>query len=70
MRPAIPRLFVFRAAGAKRASLRDRIRPAFCCLSHGSQTYVMIKIISGKAQDCSAASYVIAMIFALKYIFL
>ena len=36
----------------------------------GFITYVLIKIISGKAKDCSAASYVIALIFALKYIFL
>lgn len=36
----------------------------------GFITYVMIKILSGKAQDCSVASYVIAIIFALKYIFL
>ena len=36
----------------------------------GFITYVMIKIVSGKAQDCSAASYIIAIIFALKYIFL
>jgi AGZA family xanthine/uracil permease-like MFS transporter len=36
----------------------------------GFITYVMIKIISGRAQDCSVASYVIAVIFALKYVFL
>ncbi len=36
----------------------------------GFITYVLIKIVSGKTQDCSAASYVIAAIFALKYIFL
>lgn len=36
----------------------------------GFITYVMIKIVSGKARDCSAAAYVIAVIFALKYIFL
>ena len=36
----------------------------------GFITYVMIKIVSGKAKDCSAASYVIALIFALKYVFL
>jgi AGZA family xanthine/uracil permease-like MFS transporter len=36
----------------------------------GFITYVMIKIVSGKARDCSAASYVIAVIFALKYVFL
>jgi AGZA family xanthine/uracil permease-like MFS transporter len=28
------------------------------------------KIVSGKAQQCSAASYLIALIFALKYVFL
>ncbi len=36
----------------------------------GFITYVLIKIISGRTQDCSAASYVIALIFALKYVFL
>lgn len=36
----------------------------------GFITYVLIKIISGKAKECSAASYVIALIFALKYVFL
>lgn len=36
----------------------------------GFITYVMIKIISGRARECSAASYVIALIFALKYVFL
>jgi len=36
----------------------------------GFITYVLIKLISGKARDCSAASYVIAAIFALKYVFL
>jgi AGZA family xanthine/uracil permease-like MFS transporter len=36
----------------------------------GFITYVLIKIVSGKAKDCSAAAYVIAIIFALKYIFL
>ncbi len=36
----------------------------------GFITYVSIKIVSGKTQDCSAASYVIAAIFALKYVFL
>ena len=36
----------------------------------GFITYVLIKIVSGKAKECSAASYVIALIFALKYIFL
>ena len=36
----------------------------------GFITYVLIKIISGKAKECSAASYIIALIFALKYVFL
>ena len=36
----------------------------------GFITYVLIKIISGKARECSAASYIISLIFALKYIFL
>ena len=36
----------------------------------GFITYVLIKIISGKARECSAASYIIALIFALKYVFL
>jgi AGZA family xanthine/uracil permease-like MFS transporter len=36
----------------------------------GFITYVLIKIVAGKAQECSAASYLIALIFALKYIFL
>ena len=36
----------------------------------GFITYVLIKIVSGKAKECSAASYVIALIFALKYVFL
>jgi len=36
----------------------------------GFITYVLIKLISGRARDCSAASFVIAAIFALKYIFL
>ena len=36
----------------------------------GFITYVLIKLISGKASDCSAAVYVIAGIFILKYLFL
>ena len=36
----------------------------------GFITYVLIKIVSGKARECSAASYFIALIFALKYVFL
>ena len=36
----------------------------------GFISYVLIKIISGRAKDCSIASYVIALIFGLKYAFL
>ena len=36
----------------------------------GFISYVLIKIVSGRAQDCSIASYVIALIFGLKYAFL
>ena len=36
----------------------------------GFITYVAIKIISGRANECGSASYVIALIFALKYAFL
>lgn len=36
----------------------------------GFISYVLIKVVSGKAQQCSAASYLIALIFALKYVFL
>jgi AGZA family xanthine/uracil permease-like MFS transporter len=36
----------------------------------GFITYVLIKLISGKASDCSVAVYVIAGIFILKYLFL
>jgi AGZA family xanthine/uracil permease-like MFS transporter len=36
----------------------------------GFISYVLIKIVSGRAQQCSAASYLIALIFALKYVFL
>jgi AGZA family xanthine/uracil permease-like MFS transporter len=36
----------------------------------GFITYVLIKLISGKYKDCSAACYVIAAIFSLKYIYL
>ena len=36
----------------------------------GFISYVMIKIVSGRAKECSAAPYLIALIFALKYVFL
>ena len=36
----------------------------------GFISYVLFKIVSGKSADCSAASYLIALIFALKYVFL
>jgi AGZA family xanthine/uracil permease-like MFS transporter len=36
----------------------------------GFISYVMIKIVSGRVQQCSAASFLIALIFALKYVFL
>jgi AGZA family xanthine/uracil permease-like MFS transporter len=36
----------------------------------GFISYVLIKIVSGRAQDCSIASFVIALIFGLKYAFL
>jgi AGZA family xanthine/uracil permease-like MFS transporter len=36
----------------------------------GFISYVSIKLVSGKAADCSLAAYVIAIIFALKYAFL
>jgi AGZA family xanthine/uracil permease-like MFS transporter len=36
----------------------------------GFITYVLIKLISGKASDCSVAVYLIAGIFILKYLFL
>jgi len=36
----------------------------------GFISYVLIKIISGRAKECGAAAYVIAIIFALKYVFL
>jgi len=36
----------------------------------GFISYVLIKIISGRARDCSIAAYVIALIFGLKYAFL
>lgn len=36
----------------------------------GFISYVMIKIVSGRTTECSAASYLIALIFALKYVFL
>jgi AGZA family xanthine/uracil permease-like MFS transporter len=36
----------------------------------GFISYVLIKLVSGRLADCSAASWVIAAVFALKYIFL
>jgi AGZA family xanthine/uracil permease-like MFS transporter len=36
----------------------------------GFITYVLIKLVSGRAGDCSVAAYVIALIFVLKYAFL
>ncbi|MDH3274901.1 MAG: NCS2 family permease, partial [Gammaproteobacteria bacterium] len=36
----------------------------------GFISYILIKIISGRARDCSIAAYVIALIFGLKYMFL
>jgi AGZA family xanthine/uracil permease-like MFS transporter len=36
----------------------------------GFISYILIKIVSGRARDCSLAAYVIALIFALKYLFL
>lgn len=36
----------------------------------GFITYVLIKIVSGRVAECSGACYVIAAIFALKYVFL
>jgi AGZA family xanthine/uracil permease-like MFS transporter len=36
----------------------------------GFISYVLIKIVSGRSRDCSIASYVIAIIFGLKYAFL
>ena len=36
----------------------------------GFISYVLIKLVSGKARDCSIAAYVIAAIFALKYVYL
>jgi AGZA family xanthine/uracil permease-like MFS transporter len=44
-------------------SIADGIGLGFIC-------YILIKLISGKARDCSIAAYVIAAIFALKYAFL
>jgi len=44
-------------------SIADGIGLGFIC-------YILIKIISGNARDCSIAAYVIAAIFALKYAFL
>lgn len=36
----------------------------------GFITYVAIKVIAGRARECGSASYVIALIFGLKYAFL
>jgi AGZA family xanthine/uracil permease-like MFS transporter len=36
----------------------------------GFISYVLIKIVSGRARDCSIAAYMIALIFGLKYAFL
>lgn len=36
----------------------------------GFISYILIKIVSGRAGECSVAAYVIAVIFALKYVFL
>lgn len=44
-------------------SIAEGIGLGFIC-------YIMIKLVSGKASDCSLAAYVIAAIFALKYLFL
>ncbi len=44
-------------------SIADGIGLGFIC-------YILIKLISGKARECSIAAYVIAAIFALKYAFL
>jgi len=44
-------------------SIADGIGLGFIC-------YILIKLISGNARDCSVAAYVIAAIFALKYAFL
>jgi AGZA family xanthine/uracil permease-like MFS transporter len=36
----------------------------------GFISYVLIKLVSGKASECGVAAYVIATIFGLKYVFL
>ncbi len=36
----------------------------------GFITYILIKLVSGRARECSLAAYVIAVIFALKYLLL
>ena len=36
----------------------------------GFISYILIKIVSGRARECSVAAYVIAIIFGLKYLFL
>ena len=44
-------------------SIAEGIGLGFIC-------YVAIKVVSGKASDCSLAAFVIAAIFGLKYVFL
>ena len=44
-------------------SIAEGIGLGFIC-------YVLIKLVSGRAGDCSLAAYLIAAIFALKYLFL
>ena len=36
----------------------------------GFISYILIKIVSGRARECSLAAYVIALIFALRYLYL
>ena len=36
----------------------------------GFISYILIKMLSGRARECSLAAYAIAMIFTLKYLFL
>ena len=36
----------------------------------GFISYILITVVSGRARECSLATYVIALIFALKYVFL
>jgi AGZA family xanthine/uracil permease-like MFS transporter len=44
-------------------SIADGIGLGFIC-------YILIKLVSGNARDCTIAAYIIAAIFALKYAFL